>query len=272
MLFSSIAFLYYFLPCMLIVYFLVPNKFRNLVLLLASLIFYAWGEPKYVILMAISIGIGYVSGLFIEKYRGRSLSRYIMAVAVGLCLSLLAYFKYANFFADNFNKLVGEKLIVINIALPIGISFFTFQIISYIIDVYRGVKAQRNIISLAAYISMFPQLIAGPIVRYVDIAEQLNHRKENIDDTAYGIRRFTLGLGKKIFIANILGEFCDIFHASSEKSLVFFWLYAIAYALHVYFDFSGYSDMAIGLGKILGFHFLENFNYPFISKSATEFW
>ena len=272
MLFSSIAFLYYFLPCMLIVYFLVPNKFRNLVLLLASLIFYAWGEPKYVILMAISIGIGYVSGLFIEKYRGRSLSRYIMAVAVGLCLSLLAYFKYANFFADNFNKLVGEKLIVINIALPIGISFFTFQIISYIIDVYRGVKAQRNIISLAAYISMFPQLIAGPIVRYVDIAEQLNHRKENMDAAAYGIRRFTLGLGKKIFIANILGEFCDIFHASSEKSMVFFWLYAIAYSLHVYFDFSGYSDMAIGLGKILGFHFLENFNYPFISKSATEFW
>ena len=272
MLFSSIAFLYYFLPCMLIVYFLVPNKFRNLVLLLASLIFYAWGEPKYVILMAISIGIGYVSGLFIEKYRGRSLSRYIMAVAVGLCLSLLAYFKYANFLADNFNKLVGEKMIVIHIALPIGISFFTFQIISYIIDVYRGVKAQRNIISLAAYISMFPQLIAGPIVRYVDIAEQLNHRKENIDDTAYGIRRFTLGLGKKIFIANILGEFCDIFHSSSEKSLVFFWLYAIAYALHVYFDFSGYSDMAIGLGKIFGFHFLENFNYPFISKSATEFW
>jgi len=272
MLFSSISFLYYFLPCVLIIYFLVPQKFRNFVLLLASLIFYAWGEPKYVILMAISIGIGYISGLFIEKYRGRSLSRYIMACAVGLCLSLLGYFKYANFFADNFNKLVGEKMIVINIALPIGISFFTFQIISYIIDVYRGVKAQHNFISLAAYISMFPQLIAGPIVRYVDIEKQLNNRSTSIDDIVYGIRRFTLGLGKKIFLANVLGEFCDIFHASTEKSIVFFWLYALSYALHVYFDFSGYSDMAIGLGRILGFRFLENFNYPFISKSATEFW
>ncbi len=272
MLFSSISFLYYFLPCVLIVYFLVPQKFRNFVLLIASLIFYAWGEPKYVILMAISIGIGYVSGLFIEKYRGRSLSRYIMACGVGLCLSFLGYFKYANFFADNFNKLVGDNVIVINIALPIGISFFTFQIISYIVDVYRGVNAQRNFISLAAYVSMFPQLIAGPIVRYVDIEKQLNNRSTNIDDIVYGIRRFTLGLGKKIFLANVLGEFCDIFHASTEKSIVFFWLYALSYALHVYFDFSGYSDMAIGLGRILGFRFLENFNYPFISKSATEFW
>ena len=272
MLFSSITFLYYFLPCVLIVYFLSPKRFRNLVLLLVSLIFYAWGEPKYVILMAISIGIGYISGLFIEKYRGRSLSRYIMAVSVGLCLCLLGYFKYANFLADNFNILFGENKLIMNIALPIGISFFTFQIISYIVDVYRGVKAQHNLISLAAYVSMFPQLIAGPIVRYVDIAQQLEQRTENMEDTAYGIRRFTIGLGKKIFIANILGEFCDIFHGSSEKSIVFFWLYAIAYALHVYFDFSGYSDMAIGLGKIFGFHFLENFNYPFISKSATEFW
>ena len=272
MLFSSITFLYYFLPCVLIIYFLVPRKFKNLVLLLTSLVFYAWGEPKYVILMAISIGIGYVSGLLIENYRGRSLSRYIMAGAVAICLSLLGYFKYANFFADNVNQILGKNVLIVNVALPIGISFFTFQVISYIVDVYRGVEAQKNVVSLAAYVSMFPQLIAGPIVRYVDIEKQLNDRKENIDDTALGIQRFMLGLGKKIFLANILGEFCDIFHASTDKSVIFFWLYAIAYSLHVYFDFSGYSDMAIGLGKIFGFHFLENFNYPFISKSATEFW
>ena len=272
MLFSSITFLYYFLPCVLILYFAVPRKAKNLVLLLASLLFYAWGEPKYVILMAISIGVGYVSGLLIEKYRERSLSRYIMIISVAVCLGFLGYFKYANFFADNLNNIAGKNILVLNIALPIGISFYTFQIISYIVDVYRGTKAQKNFISIAAYISMFPQLIAGPIVRYVDIEKQLKNRVHSFDNAAVGIKRFVLGLGKKILIANVLGEFCDIFRGSSDKSIMFFWLYAIAYALHVYFDFSGYSDMAIGLGKILGFDFLENFNYPFISKSATEFW
>ena len=272
MLFSSIIFLYYFLPCVLILYFAVPRFAKNLVLLLSSLVFYAWGEPKYVILMAISIGVGYASGLLIEKYRERSLSRYIMIVSAAICLGFLGYFKYANFFADNFNSIVGKESIVLNIALPIGISFYTFQILSYIVDVYRGTKAQRNLISLAAYITMFPQLIAGPIVRYVDIDKELQNRTHTFDDAALGIRRFVIGLGKKILIANILGEFCDVFRASGDKSVVFFWAYAIAYALHVYFDFSGYSDMAIGLGKIFGFHFLENFNYPFVSKSATEFW
>lgn len=272
MVFSSITFLYYFLPCVLVLYFAAPRSMRNLVLLVASLVFYAWGEPKYVILMAISIGIGYFSGLLIEKYRGRSLSRYITVIAVSACLALLGFFKYANFFADNINKIAGADLLMIRIALPIGISFFTLQIISYIIDVHRGIKAEKNLIALAAYISMFPQLIAGPIVRYADIAERLKSREENFDDAAYGIRRFILGLGKKVLIANVLGEFCDVFHDATDKSVVFFWLYAIAYMLHVYFDFSGYSDMAIGLGRIFGFHFLENFNYPFMAKSSTEFW
>lgn len=272
MVFSSITFLYYFLPCVLVLYFAAPRSMRNLVLLIASLVFYAWGEPKYVILMAISIGIGYFSGLLIEKYRGRSLSRYITVIAVSACLALLGFFKYANFFADNINKIAGADLLMIRIALPIGISFFTLQIISYIIDVHRGIKAEKNLIALAAYISMFPQLIAGPIVRYADIAERLKAREENFDDAAYGIRRFILGLGEKVLIANVLGEFCDVFHDATDKSVVFFWLYAIAYMLHVYFDFSGYSDMAIGLGRIFGFHFLENFNYPFMAKSATEFW
>ena len=272
MVFSSITFLYYFLPCVLVLYFAAPRSMRNLVLLVASLVFYAWGEPKYVILMAISIGIGYFSGLLIEKYRGRSLSLYITVIAVSACLALLGFFKYANFFADNINKIAGADLLMIRIALPIGISFFTLQIISYIIDVHRGIKAEKNLIALAAYISMFPQLIAGPIVRYADIAERLKAREESFDDAAYGIRRFILGLGKKVLIANMLGVFCDVFHDATDKSVVFFWLYAIAYMLHVYFDFSGYSDMAIGLGRIFGFHFLENFNYPFMAKSATEFW
>lgn len=272
MVFSSITFLYYFLPCVLVIYFAAPRSTRNLVLLLASLVFYAWGEPKYVMLMAISIGIGYVSGLFIEKYRGRSLSRYITVIAVSACLAHLGFFKYANFFADNINKIAGADVLFIRVALPIGISFFTLQIISYIIDVYRGTKAQTNLISLAAYISMFPQLIAGPIVRYADIADRLEQRRETFDDVAYGIGRFILGLGKKVLIANVLGEFCDVFQSSTDKSVAFFWLYAIAYALHVYFDFSGYSDMAIGLSRFFGFRFLENFNYPFTSKSATEFW
>lgn len=272
MLFSSIPFLYYFLPCVLILYFVVPRSMKNLILLLSSLIFYAWGEPKYVILMAISIGVGYVSGLLIEANRGRSLSRYIKVISVMICLGLLGYFKYANFFADNLNRIAGRDLLVLKIALPIGISFYTFQIISYILDVYRGATAQKNPISLAAYVAMFPQLIAGPIVRYVDIEKQLAGRTHSLDDAAIGIRRFVLGLGKKVFLANVLGEFCDIFKNSTDKSVLFFWLYAAAFTLHVYFDFSGYSDMAIGLGRIFGFHFLENFNYPFTSKSITEFW
>ncbi len=273
MLFSSIPFLYYFLPSVLILYFIAPKKLKNTVLLVSSLIFYGWGEPKYVVLMIASIVIGYFSGLLIEAFSERKLSKVVLGFSVALNLGFLAYFKYADFFIENFNAVTGLSLSLLRIALPIGISFYTFQILSYTIDVYRkDVAAQKNIINLAAYITMFPQLIAGPIVRYSDISKQLEERKHSFENFSKGIRRFVFGLGKKILIANSLGELCDIFKASDDKSVLFYWLYAVAFALHVYFDFSGYSDMAIGLGRILGFNFSENFNYPYISKSATEFW
>lgn len=272
MLFSSIPFLYYFLPLVLAVYFLTPARFRNAVLLLASLIFYAWGEPKYVLLMLASILSGYGFGLLQERYRGQKGAKLFCGLSVAVSLSFLLYFKYADFFLENFNAATGLGVPLLRIALPIGISFYTFQIISYTVDVYRGEPAQKNLIHLAAYVAMFPQLIAGPIVRYSDIAQQLEHRSHPTALAAEGVRRFLIGLGKKILIANQLGELCSVFRASDEKSVLFYWLYAVAFALHIYFDFSGYSDMAIGLGKVFGFHFLENFNYPYISASITEFW
>ena len=272
MLFSSIPFLYYFLPLVLAVYFLTPARFRNAELLLASLIVYAWGEPKYVLLMLASILSGYVFGLLQERYRGQKGAKLFCGLSVAVSLSFLLYFKYADFFLENFNAATGLGVPLLRIALPIGISFYTFQIISYTVDVYRGEPAQKNLIHLAAYVAMFPQLIAGPIVRYSDIAQQLEHRSHSTALAAEGVRRFLIGLGKKILIANQLGELCSVFRASDEKSVLFYWLYAVAFALHIYFDFSGYSDMAIGLGKVFGFHFLENFNYPYISASITEFW
>ncbi len=273
MLFSSIPFLYYFLPCVLILYFVVPKCLKNTVLLLSSLVFYAWGEPKYVLLMAVSITLGYVFGLLIEIWRGTKLSKLFLILSIVTSLGLLGYFKYADFFIANFNAATGFSVPLLKIALPIGISFYTFQILSYTVDVYRGeVKAQRNYISLAVYVALFPQLIAGPIVRYSDIAAQLESRTHSFSNVALGTRRFILGLAKKVLIANALGELCDIFKESNDKSVLFFWLYAIAFTLHIYFDFSGYSDMAIGLGKIFGFDFLENFDYPYISGSITEFW
>ena len=241
-------------------------------LLLASLIFYAWGEPKYVLLMLASILSGYGFGLLQERYRGQKGAKLVCGLSVAVSLSFLLYFKYADFFLENFNAATGLGVPLLRIALPIGISFYTFQIISYTVDVYRGEPAQKNLIHLAAYVSMFPQLIAGPIVRYSDIAQQLEHRSHSTALAAEGVRRFLIGLGKKILIANQLGELCSVFRASDEKSVLFYWLYAVAFALHIYFDFSGYSDMAIGLGKVFGFHFLENFNYPYISASITEFW
>ena len=273
MLFSSIPFLYYFLPIVLILYFIVPKAGKNAVLLLASLFFYAWGEPVYVVLMIASIIIGYISGLLIEAFRARGLSKVFLVISIIINLGFLGYFKYADFFIENFNALTGLSVPLLRLALPIGISFYTFQILSYVVDVYRGeVKAQRNIISLGAYIALFPQLIAGPIVRYSKIAQELSERTHSFENFALGIRRFVFGLAKKILIANALGELCDIFKASDDKSVLFYWLYAVAFGLHIYFDFSGYSDMAIGLGRILGFHFNENFDYPYISKSVTEFW
>lgn len=272
MLFSSIPFLYYFLPVVLILYFIVPKKLKNTVLLITSLVFYGWGEPKYVILMIASILIGYVSGLLIEAFSQKT-AKIILGISVAINLGFLGYFKYADFFIDNFNSVTGLSVPFLRIALPIGISFYTFQILSYTVDVYRrDVPAQKNLINLAAYVTMFPQLIAGPIVRYSHIAKELENRNISAENFAKGMRRFVLGLGKKILIANTLGELCDIFKQSDDKSVLFYWLYAVAFMLHVYFDFSGYSDMAIGLGRIFGFNFWENFNYPFISKSATEFW
>ena len=273
MLFSSIPFLYYFLPVVLIIYFIVPEKAKNLVLLLSSLFFYGWGESKYVFLMLFIIALGYILGIFIEKYREKSLGKFFLFLAVSIDVAVLGYFKYADFFIENFNSVTGLQLPILRIALPIGISFFIFQILSYEIDVYKGtVAAQRNPLLLATYVAMFPQLIAGPIVRYVDVEKQLRERNHNIDLAAGGIRRFMIGLSKKVLIANALGECCAVFKDSSEKSILFFWLYGIGFMLHIYFDFSGYSDMAIGLGKIFGFHFMEDFNYPYISESITEFW
>lgn len=273
MLFSSIPFLYTFLPCVLIVYFLVPNCLKNAVLLLSSLFFYAWGEPRFVVFMVIAIIQGYVFGLLAETYRGRPQAKLCLYASAAVSLGLLGYCKYADFFIGSFNSLTGLSLPLLHVALPIGISFYTFQILSYVIDVYRGnAAAQRNFIDLAAYVAMFPQLIAGPIVRYTDIAPQLKHRTHTLSDAAYGARRFIIGLSKKVLLANILYELISAYKDGAETSVLFTWLYAAAYILHLYFDFSGYSDMAIGLGRIFGFYFPENFNYPYISASVTEFW
>ena len=277
MVFSGIPFLYYFLPCILLAYFVVPKSFKNFVLLIASLIFYAWGEPVYVFLMLFSILFGYLTGILLEKsmendWRILTPGR-ILAGSVFVFAGLFIYFKYTDFLISNINGLVGSQIPLLKIALPIGISFYTFQIISYLVDVYRkDVPAQKNFISLAAYVSMFPQLIAGPIVRYKDVSVQLDKRHTTWEMAEAGITHFIIGLSKKILIANELGELCNLFRDSQDKSVLFYWLYAIAFMLHIYFDFSGYSDMAIGLGKIFGFTFPENFNYPYIAGSITDFW
>lgn len=273
MLFSSIPFLFYFLPAVLLVYYIVPRCLKNTVLLLSSLFFYGWGEPRYLFFMLISITQGYVFGRLIEKYRSQKWAKLFLTASVLVCLGLLGVCKYADFFLENFNRVTGLSVPLLKIALPIGISFYTFQILSYTVDVYRGtVKAQHNFINLAMYIAMFPQLIAGPIVRYADIEPQLVNRPHRVDDIALGARRFLLGLAKKVLLANTLGELTAIFKASEEPSVLFAWLYAIAFMLHIYFDFSGYSDMAIGLGHLFGFTFPENFSYPYLSASITEFW
>lgn len=273
MLFSSINFLYYFLPCVLLLYFISPKRIKNLILLISSLFFYWWGEPKYVLLMVLTILLGYGHGIFIYKFRGKTASKIFLVSSVSTSIMLLGFFKYADFFIKNTNAVLGSSFPLLKLALPIGISFYTFQTLSYTIDVYRGnARVQKNLINLATYVALFPQLIAGPIVRYTTVEEELNHRTHSFEKFAYGANRFVIGLAKKVLIANALGELCEIFRDSSEKSVLFFWVYAIAFSLHIYFDFSGYSDMAIGLGRIFGFHFLENFNYPYISKSITEFW
>lgn len=273
MLFSGIPFLYYFLPITLSLYFLAPRRLKNAVLLLCSLVFYGWGEPKYLLLMLVSIAQGYGFGLLIEKYRTKRRGKLFLTLSVVFSLLLLGYFKYANFFLDAFAGLTGIAVPTLQIALPIGISFYTFQILSYAVDVYRGdTAAQRNPIDLALYIAMFPQLIAGPIVRYTDIAAQLRDRRTTLDDAAVGARRFVLGLAKKTLLANVLGELVSAYGAAKVPTVLFTWLYAVAFLLQIYFDFSAYSDMAIGLARIFGFRLTENFNYPYCSSSITEFW
>ena len=273
MLFSSIPFLYYFLPLVLVLYFSAPKFLKNSILLFSSLVFYGWGEPKYVFLMIATVILGYIFGLAIEHFSGSWISRMFLILSVISSVAALGYFKYADFFITNFNVLTGMSVPLLRLALPIGISFYTFQILSYTIDVYRGeVAAQKNLVTLATYVALFPQLIAGPIVRYCDVEKQLNTRVHSFEKTAVGCRRFIIGLAKKILIANTLGELCENFTNSADLSVLYFWLFAASYMLQIYFDFSGYSDMAIGLGKIFGFDFMENFNYPFISKSITEFW
>lgn len=271
MLFTSISFLYYFLPASIIIYFITPKKYKNIILLIASLLFYFYGEPKYVFLMILEIIIAYIGAILIDKYKNQS--KNILIITLFIHVFLLIIFKYTDFIIQTINDISNANIKLLNIALPIGISFYTFQIISYIIDVYNGkVKVQRNIIKLATYVSLFPQLVAGPIVRYQTVEKELDNRVHSFNNFAYGIRRFSVGLAKKVLIANALGELCSKTSATSEETVVFFWIFGISYMLQLYFDFSAYSDMAIGLGRIFGFHFPENFNYPYISKSITEFW
>ena len=271
MIFSSIPFLYYFLPCVRLACYLMPKAGRNGVLLLFSLLFYAWGEPRYLVVMLAATVLGYGFGLAMELFP--KAKKGLLIASVASSLSFLLCFKYADFFLENLGALTGRPIALLKLSLPVGISFYTFQILSYTIDVYRGqAAAQKNLIDLACYVTFFPQLIAGPIVRYTDIARQLRCRDYSLAQFREGTRRFLIGLGKKVLLANLLGEICAAWRQTTDASVLFAWLYAVSFTLHIYFDFSGYSDMAIGLGRLFGFRFPENFQYPYISRSITEFW
>lgn len=276
MLFSSTTFLFAFLPLVLVVYYVLPKKCRNLVLLIFSLVFYAWGEPVYILLMAASIVAAYFTGILADKEKySQKISKLALILAILWNIGLLLFFKYTDFFIGIVNNVFNLEIKQLELELPIGISFYSFQTLSYVIDVYRGdVKPQRNFLDLACYVALFPQLIAGPIVRYKDIAQQLSQRKETLENFANGAKRFCIGLGKKVILANNIGAVFDTISNTpqEELSIVASWLGIIAYTFQIYFDFSGYSDMAIGLGKMFGFEFLENFNYPYISQSITDFW
>ncbi len=272
MVFSSIEFLYYFLPISVVTYLIVPRKFKNVCLLVFSYVFYAFGEPVYIVLMLFSTIVDYVNGLIVEKYRGSYKSKLALIASLVVNIGILAVFKYFGLIVSTINLAFNLDLPAHELALPIGISFYTFQTMSYTIDVFSGrVKAQRNFITFACYVSLFPQLIAGPIVRYKDIAKQLISRRESVSKFSEGIERFVYGLGKKVLIANNVGLIAEQASSAFQTSGLI-WIYVFAYGLQIYFDFSGYSDMAIGLGKMFGFDFKENFNYPYISRSITEFW
>ncbi|MBQ6992048.1 MAG: MBOAT family protein [Clostridia bacterium] len=269
MLFSSITFIYYFLPITIFLYFVTPKKYRNIILLISSLIFYFYGERSPLLIIACILN--YFFGLLIDKSKDNRKLFLSLGIIFNICL--IGYYKYTNFFIENFSKVLNIDSKYLSIILPLGISFFTFQNISYLIDVYRKeVKAQKNILQYATYITFFPQLIAGPIVRYKDVNEQLANRTESFDNFAQGVKRFIIGLSKKVIIANTIGEFCAILGQAQEKTVLLYILQAIGYTLQIYFDFSGYSDMAIGMGLFFGFKFKENFNYPLIANSITDFW
>jgi len=272
MLFSSLSFLYYFFPVALLLYFAAPRKLKNIILLLASLVFYFFGEQWYVVLLLVSIAIGYIGGWLIERYRGTGKAKLALILAVLLNLLMLGYFKYSDFFISNINSILGTNIPLLRVSLPLGISFFVFQTISYVVDVYRGLAADKNPIGFAMYVSMFPQLVAGPIVRYNTVAEAIKDRVHTFDDFAKGVSRFVIGLAKKVLIADALGTLSALMLATGEPSVLSHWLAIFSFVLQIYFDFSGYSDMAIGLGYMFGFHFDENFNYPLIADSISDFW
>ena len=279
MVFSSLTFLFIFLPILCLLYFIIPKKWikiKNILLLIFSLLFYAWGEPKYIILMLVTVLISYIFGLIINHTKNTKLRTTWFITSIILIISSLIYFKYTNFLISNINSIFKLNISIKNIVLPIGISFYTFQILSYIIDLYRHkIKVQKNFFNLALYISFFPQLIAGPIVKYETIEDQLENRTSTIDKVASGLERFIIGLGKKVIIANNMALIADaIFNSETlnQFSFIIIVLGVISYTFQIYFDFSGYSDMAIGLGKIFGFEFLENFNYPYMATSITDFW
>ena len=271
MVFSSISFLYYFLPLCILCYFLIPAKFRNKILLIFSLFFYFYGESKYIIVLIFSCFLNFYAGNLIIKYPKKK--KILLITNLVINFGLLFYFKYFNFFITNINNLLNTDLPLLHIIMPIGISFFTFQATSYVIDIYKGeIKPAKNVFDFATYLTLFPQLIAGPIVRYETVAEEMENRKTSIPLVASGLKRFIIGLGKKVLIANLLGAFATSLDTLSSPTILSFWLKALAYTFQIYYDFSGYSDMAIGLGLVFGFHFLENFNYPLTAKSITDFW
>ena len=270
MLFSSIIFIYFFIPLLLLVYFITPTKYRNIPLLLFSLLFYFLGEPKYIIILILCCTINYyISKLMVHK-KFKKHKKALLILVLIYDIGQLLYFKYTDFFITNINNIFNLNISLLHVIMPIGISFFTFQIIAYIADVYKGVhKPSKSLIDFTMYVSLFPQLIAGPIVRYADVEKEITKRETNFNKFSQGIKRFVIGLSKKVLLANVLGEFAGLL---VEETILSSWLKPILFTLQIYFDFSGYSDMAIGLGLMLGFHFLENFNYPLIAKSITDFW
>ena len=273
MVFSSVPFLYVFLPVVLLCCFVVPKRFKNLVLLAASLFFYYYGERAYTSLLLISSLSDYLHSLYIEKHRGTQRAKIALVSSIAVNLALLGFFKYADFLISTVNGLLHTSIPLLKVPLPIGISFFTFQTMSYTIDVYRGrVHAQKNLVTMGTFVCLFPQLVAGPIVRYSDIALELEQRSTTLDEVSAGARRFVFGLAKKVLVANAMGELCGLYRSAGEQTTLFALLYAAAFTIQIYYDFSGYSDMAIGLGLLFGFHFPENFDYPYLSRSISEFW